>query len=316
MIKILVSFVGTNDAGKLNGKNDGAILTVLKNMKFDRVHLLWTSSYKNGINYDKISQYLINEIKKRKYCKDVTREYLNIEDVVDHNEIYPKLLDCLKRNFNNKKFKVTAAIASGTPSMQACWIIMAESGDFPMELIRSNEPELNKEPITKVKLGTALPKIIRLENENKRLKKSLYPSDKVKINIIECELKIGEKVIPLPPMQFCYYRYFITRVINDEGPLKIKGFNLPREFSQRILEFFTECYPEYDYNVSALKAKLSKFETISLNTFRSNISRMNSNLRKYLVDNYGPYLISYGGHKFQKEYSINIPKDCITIIEK
>lgn len=314
-INILVSFVGTNDAGELVGKSDGAILTVLKHRKFDRVYLLWTSSYKNGISYDKISKYLVDEIKKRGYCIEVYRNYLDINDVVDHNEIYPKLLDYLKSNFNSKNIKVTAAIASGTPSMQACWIIMAESGDFQMELIRSNEPELNKEPITKVKLSTALPRIIRLEKENKKLKNLIKPPDKVIMNFVECELKIGNIVIPFSPIQFCYYRYFLTRVKNDEGPLKITGYNLPREFTQRILEYYKECFPDFDYNVTSLKSKLSKAESISLSNFRSNISKMNAKLKEFIPINYKPYLINYGGRKFMKEYSIDIPKESIYFIE-
>lgn len=35
--KKFLSFVGSNDAGKLIGQNDGAILTALTNQKFDEV---------------------------------------------------------------------------------------------------------------------------------------------------------------------------------------------------------------------------------------------------------------------------------------
>lgn len=38
-MNILLSFIGTNDAGKLIDKNDGAILTALSNEKFDEVIL-------------------------------------------------------------------------------------------------------------------------------------------------------------------------------------------------------------------------------------------------------------------------------------
>jgi hypothetical protein len=42
--RVLLSFVGTNDAGKLTGDSDGAILTVFRERKFDEVHLLWNPS--------------------------------------------------------------------------------------------------------------------------------------------------------------------------------------------------------------------------------------------------------------------------------
>ncbi len=217
-LNVLISFVGTNDGGKLLNKKDGAILTVLKHRKFDKVYLLWTSSYKNEISYDKISDYLVQEIKKRKYCSEVVREYINIEDVTDHNEIYPKLLNFLKSKFKSKKIKVTAAIASGTPSMQACWIIMSESRDFPMELIRSNEPELNTEPITVVKLGTALPRIIRLKEENKMLKRAIKASNKITVNIGKCEINIKGIEIPFHQFSFVITGIFSKELITMRDP--------------------------------------------------------------------------------------------------
>lgn len=312
-INILISFVGTNDGGKLINKEDGAILTVLKHRKFDRVYLLWTSSQKNGISYDKISQYLVKEIKKRKYCNYVIREFIDINDVSDHNEIYPKLLKYLKNNFKSKNIKVTAAIASGTPSMQACWIIIAESGDFSMELIRSNEPELDREPITIVKLGTALPKIVRLERENKILRNSSKISNNVIVDMPKCEIRIGDVLVPFSPIQFCYYRYFLNRVINGEGPLIIKGQYMPSEFTQRIINFYKECYPDYDYNIITLKKKLSDMESMTVTNFRSNISKINSKIKEFVCFNYEPYLINAAGQKYQKKYSVFISKENIIL---
>ncbi len=314
-LNVLISFVGTNDGGKLLNKKDGAILTVLKHRKFDKVYLLWTSSYKNEISYDKISDYLVQEIKKRKYCSEVVREYINIEDVTDHNEIYPKLLNFLKSKFKSKKIKVTAAIASGTPSMQACWIIMSESRDFPMELIRSNEPELNTEPITVVKLGTALPRIIRLKEENKMLKRAIKASNKITVNIGKCEINIKGIEIPFSPIQFCYYRYFLERAYNDEGPLLMKGYNMPTEFSQRILDSYKECYTDYDYNIISLKKKLSMQESISTSNFRSNVSKVNSILKEVLQTNYEQFLIQSIGQRFKKQYCLFVPKENINFIK-
>lgn len=55
--------------------------------------------------------------------------------------------------------------------MQVCWILMAESGDFPVDLIRSNESKFGGQFVTPVKLGTGLPRIIRLQEEVKTLTK-------------------------------------------------------------------------------------------------------------------------------------------------
>ena len=47
--KILLSFVGSNDAGRLlkHSKGEGAIITALRNEGFDEVILLWNENNGN-----------------------------------------------------------------------------------------------------------------------------------------------------------------------------------------------------------------------------------------------------------------------------
>lgn len=312
---VLISFIGTNDAGALNNKNDGSVLTVLKNRKFDEATLLWTSYYKPEINYDFISRYVKNEIEKRGYVTKVRRYYFDLDDVVDHNEIFPKLLSHLRKNFNPEYVKVTAAIASGTPAMQACWILIAESGEFPLELIRSNEPETGKPAITRVKLGAHLPKIRMLQNENENLRKNLYPE--VIISIKKSEIHINGKLIKFSPLEFCYYRYFLTKITTDDGDLKVQGYSMPREFCERIIGYFEESYKPYDINIRALKKKLSEFENINVNNFRSTVSKLNKKIKKHpLPANLKLYYeITSTGPRFSKSYGLGIPKEKITLIK-
>ena len=56
--RILLSFVGNNDAGNLIGQKEGAIITALTNQKFDEVILLYNKSNSKAVHYDKISIYL------------------------------------------------------------------------------------------------------------------------------------------------------------------------------------------------------------------------------------------------------------------
>ncbi|MBN1634829.1 MAG: hypothetical protein JW917_11740 [Ignavibacteria bacterium] len=312
---VLISFIGTNDAGKLNYKNDGAVLTVLKNRKFDEVNLLWTSYYKPDINYDFISRYVKNEIENKKYAGKVRRHYFELDDVVDHNEIYPKLLSFLIKNFNPENVNITAAIASGTPAMQACWILIAESGEFPLELIRSNEPETGKPPISKVKLGAHLPKIKILQTENENLRRSLYPE--VVINISKSEIHINNNLIKFSPLEFCYYRYFLNKILKNDSDLKVQGYTMPREFCEMIIEYFEESYKPYDINIRALKKKLSLFENISVGNFRSTVSKLNKKIRKHpLPANLRLYYeITSTGPRFSKSYGLGIPKEKINLIK-
>lgn len=318
---ILLSFVGTNDAGGLYGKSDGAILTALeyyKKNKFDAIYLFWTSSKKQNIDYDKISQYIEYEISKRKLCREVKRVYFDINNVTDHNEIYPKLLNYLKLNLNSSSNRITAAIASGTPSIQACWILVAESGDFKLELIRSNEPEFGLPAVVTVKLDTSLPRIMRLQEENiklKRINKDLLPF--AKLSIVNSELYIGEIFIPLSPLQFCYYRYFLERIHKNEGDLKLKGYEMPREFCERIITFYEDSYKDHNLNIKDYKTKLSKFEYIQASIFRSHLSKLNSRIKKELNNSliYNYFKVHGIGSNQSKSYGINIPKEKIRLVK-
>ena len=318
---IFLSFTGTNDAGKLSGNRDGAILTALsyyKKKRFDTVYLLWTSSKKEGIDYDKISQYVKEEILRRKICRNVKRVYLDINNVTDHNEIYPKLLRFLRANIDTSASIATAAIASGTPSIQACWILIAESGDFMLNLIRSNEPEYGLPTVVSVKLDTSLPRILRLQEENYKLNKinkDLLPF--AEMNTERSELMIDNTLIPLSPMQFCYYRYFLERVLNNEGDLKLKGYSMPREFCERIIDFYEDSYKEHDLNVKEYKNKLSKFEYIDAATFRSNVSKLNSRLKTEINNPliFGYFTVQSTGANQSKSYGISIPREKISLTQ-
>ena len=55
---ILLSFIGSNDAGKLLNSSDGAILTALTNQKFDEAILFWNKGNVKNITYEEIADYL------------------------------------------------------------------------------------------------------------------------------------------------------------------------------------------------------------------------------------------------------------------
>lgn len=305
--KIFISFIGTNDAGKLNGKPDGAILTALKALKkADEVYLLWSPSdtFKN------ISAYLKKEIIKRKLSHKVNSIPFDLDDVTDHNEIYPKLLDFCKVNLPVNP-EIIAAIASGTPAMQVCWILMAESGDFRLKLIRSNEPKFGKPPVTEIKLGTGLPKIIRLESENKDLKK-LLPI--VNLNIPKGELKIGSVPVKLSPVQFAYYRYFIERAKEEKEYERFGNTaDTPKSFLKKIIEFHKESFPDAYMNIKVSENILEKGYGADIRTFRANISKLNNKIKTAMVS-YNYYIIETEGSRFRTCYGISLPPEKINII--
>jgi hypothetical protein len=312
-MNILISFIGSNDAGKLLAKNDGAILTLLKAGKFDEVNLIWTKTENEKFDGYKIAKYLQKEIKSRKHCVSVILNMLELEDVTDHNEIYPKLLELCRDKFEKriKTIKLTAAISSGTPSMQVCWILMAESGDFPLKIIRVNEPKFKKKPFEVVKLGTGLPRIKRLEEEISSMK------PEVVMTIKHPSLRIDNNEIILGPLEFCYYRYFLTKAISGEKYMNVSGFELPIEFLKCIIDYFNKSFPNLDQDIKQYKTMLEKGENLISDRFLPNRSKINKKIRSALNnESRSRYAeIESGGMKNAKTYGINLPKEKIKIIK-
>jgi hypothetical protein len=313
-IRILLSFVGTNDKGKSAGDLDGAVLTVFKRRSFDEVHLLWNPSDKG--DFQEIAKYVRDEILERGYCNSVTLHRFDCENVTDHDEIYPKLFSLCASLKPSSTRKFTAAIASGTPAMQVCWILMAESGDLPLELIRSNEPRFGKALVTPVKLGTGLPRILRLEEENRQLReenRDLLPV--LEIRVRNGSIRVGDVSIELAPVEFSYYRYFAERAMAGEEPERFSGIDVPDKFLKTILQYHEESFPESDLFRAELKSMLKNGRCLSMGTFRANVSKANTRIRKSLNK---PSLIKFfeiavEGKRHAKMYGIRAPSETIVI---
>ncbi|MBX2990114.1 MAG: hypothetical protein KF749_02990 [Bacteroidetes bacterium] len=281
--RVLLSFVGTNDAGKLKGDSDGAILTIFKKRQFEEVHLIWNTSEAKNLSFEHIAKYVRDEIVNRGHCDTVKLHRFDCDDVTDHNEIYPKLLAFCNSLGPAESKKFTAAIASGTPAMQVCWILMAESGDFPLELIRSNEPRFGKAPVTPIRLGTGLPRIIRLEQENEFLKKEkldLVPE--LKIEVSKGRVLVGGIEIRFSPIEFSYYRYFAERDRNAQEFERFSGIAVPRHFLEKVVTFHRESFPESELFRDKLERMLSARNDLSVGTFRANIVKLNTKIKNAL----------------------------------
>src|SRR5690606_27210426 len=118
----------------------------------------WNYSDSKEYDYEVISSYLKNEVKKRNLAKKVEIVKLPIKDVTDHNHIYSILKEFSDRLDKTERNKYTAAISSGTPAMQVCWILLSESGDFSdtnrLRLIKVKDPKFGKSENITVKIDT------------------------------------------------------------------------------------------------------------------------------------------------------------------
>lgn len=312
--KILLSFVGSNDAGA-EEKKDGAILTALKNEKFDEIILIWNKS--GNFDFEKITKNLVVVIKKRKLAKTVNSIEFDLKDVTDHNEIYKRLKDFTDTLDKSNEFSYTASISSGTPAMQVCWILLAESGDFSednkLRLIRVLDPRYTKSKNAEVKLDTTLPKIIKLKNENISLKKDLIPP-----LIIEVEkgiIKVGDTIIDFSPIEFSYYRYFAERAKEGLGLEKFSDLFIPNHFLEKVYHYHSISFPVLDLNrIEYERAKKSGTQFL-MSTFRGNITKINNKIKQALdnqtlIEN---FQISSEGKRGAKFYGIKVSGDKIII---
>lgn len=316
MKKILLSFVGTNDAGKLIGPKDGAILTALNNERYDKVILLWNDAKIGEITYSEVVQYLSQEIVKKKV--KVEDHCFEITDVTDHNIIYKVLKDYTDKLEDKKSISYTAAISSGTPAMQVCWILLAESGDFsvsnPLKLIKVKDPKFGTSQNIPVKLSTSLPRIIGLKNQIESLKADLIPS--AIINVNHGMLKIGDIDVDLSPIEFCYYRYFAKRVLDKYEAEKFSGITVPLKFMELIYHYHQESFPDLDLNREDLRKMIKNKNELGIQTFRGNISKVNKKIKEALnnITLIEQFQISITGKRGAKFYGVKCDVSKIKII--
>lgn len=306
---ILISFIGSNDLGRLEENRDGAILTALTNENFDEAIFLYNKSNSSFIDYEKIADYLLLETKKRKLVKKAECFELPIKDVTDHNHIYKLLKEFTDKLEKNENIKYTAAISSGTPAMQVCWILLAESGDFSnsyqLSLIKIKDPKFGKSSNIEVKIDTSLPKILRLKEENESLKKDLMP--RIFVDVKKGKVEIGNKLINLAPIEFCYYRYFAEKVKEKKESEYFGGLFVPLEFLEKIFYYHEESFPGLDINREEIRKMIKNKTELSITTFRGNISKVNKKLsesikNKAVLNN---CIIKVEGRRGAKFYGIN-----------
>jgi len=280
--KTLLSFVGSNDAGKLlKDKNfDGAIITALQNEPFDEVILLWNENNLSIPTYSKIVTYLKKEITQLGLARKVSDKKMDISDVTNHNLIYSSLKEFTDQLKKDETIKYTASVTSGTPAMQVCWILLGESGEFsekyPLRLIQVKDPKFGKSVNIEVKLGTTLPKIISLKEEVEILKKDLLPTATIDLN--RGELKIGNTFVKLSPIEFCYYRYFAERIIDGLGDEKFSGISVSLEFMKKIFQYHEESFEASELSRLGLGKMINKKLELGITTFRGNVSKANKKI--------------------------------------
>lgn len=308
----LFSFVGVTDLNLLDQQR-GPILTAVDGLKPKNVILIATTGV--GVRYDLVSaaSKLQRMIKSNSPITKVSIVTMDIDDPTDHNEIYPKLRE-LVSIYATKHARLLAAISSGTPSMQVCWVLLAESGEVKLSLYRTTEAELTKTPVREVRLDASLPRIIALEEENATLKAIAIPA--VEMAVKKGLVTIGTTVIDFSPLQFAYYRFFLERLAScgptDEPRFRVSGMFTEELFAQKILAFKRESFP----NASDSDGTYGKRNEpmIPAEQFRSNLTKLNRKLQQALGDTLASYYcIEADGPRQAKTYGMRLDKSKVRI---
>lgn len=301
----LISFVGTNDQGKDPNKGEGAILAVFEERKFDKVYLLWVNTKKQQIDFHEIAGNVQHKLLGRRLCKEVEVKQFDCKNVVDHNEIYQSLLKFSAELPTG--YDYTAAISSGTPQMQACWLLLAESGDFQLRLIRTNEKKFGGKRVEPVQLNSTLPRIYSLRNEIKQRDneiQELIPN--LKIDTSTGIVRVGETIIKLAPAEFSHYCVLAKHALDGDEAFHFDEEDIPQEIVTEAFQYYKQAFKHlYDNLIkSELDAKINN--PISVKTWRSFISRINtafknSQLNSNIIKH---YQVSIDGKRNSTLYSI------------
>lgn len=316
--KILLTFVGTNDSAGLSGKGEGAIITAIKNEKFDELILLCNDRVIDNYTFKDVAAYIGETAQRKKLVKKVTILDVPLKDVTDHNEIYLRLREIVNRLPKNRETIYTAAISSGTPAMQVCWILLAESGDFsieyPLRLIKVKDPKFGISGNIEVKLDSSLPRIMRLEKEVTQLKSELLPV--AIIDIKKGILIIDGQQVDLTPMEFCYYRYFAEKKHEGTAAVRIGGIETPEEFPRFIYNYHEETFPALDLLREDLRKTVRAGQGMAISTFRGNITKLNRKITEVFfeetIQNY--FTVSAEGKRGAKFYTIKAPPEKLKIL--
>ncbi|MFH2026865.1 MAG: sigma-54 dependent transcriptional regulator [bacterium] len=193
MTKVLLSMIGSNDCSV---EKPGAILSILKEIRFDKVYLLY--------NHDK---YLKAASDIFKYCQkyhpeiQIVYKSTPIENPTDYNTVYPAMYasvqDIVRENVNAK---FTVSITSGTPTMHACWIFLQQGGVIHAKLIQIqretgiSEVNFNLDDFPEIKqIDQIKVELTKLSRENRLLKNRKLAYDNI---IGECPeiLQLKEQI--------------------------------------------------------------------------------------------------------------------------
>jgi len=139
MMDVLLTFTGFHDPyfkGLIDQEEQpGPILSLLTTRSFDHIFLFDTP------NTQRVTAEIKEAITKIHHGSEVHVLQINLSDPTNYEEIFGGLRTHLHRileEFTAARFFV--AVASGTPHMHACWVLLTASGEIPARILHVRPP--------------------------------------------------------------------------------------------------------------------------------------------------------------------------------
>ncbi len=139
MTDVLLTFTGFHDpySKGLVGQEEqlGPILSLVSARTFERVVLFATPNTEDRTTETKA------EIEKRGSGVEVEIRNVSLEDPTDYAAIFRALRRHIRELAEeHPEASFSIAVASGTPQMHACWVLLAASGEIPAKLLHVRPP--------------------------------------------------------------------------------------------------------------------------------------------------------------------------------
>jgi len=185
MMDVLMTFTGFHDPyfkGLVDQEEQpGPILSLLSTRSFDHIFLFDTPTTR------KVTEETKETISRLYPASKVHVLEINLSDPTSYQDIFRGLrvhLHKIIEEFSSSRFFV--AVASGTPHMHACWVLLAASGEIPAHILHVRPPHFvtNERPlVSEVDLSSRDFPTVRFQDKLIKVEESEIDVESVRVQL-------------------------------------------------------------------------------------------------------------------------------------
>jgi len=185
MMDVLLTFTGFHDPyfkGLVDQEEQpGPILSLLTTRSFNHIFLFDTPTTR------KVTEETEETISKLYPGSEVHVLEMNLSDPTNYQEIFRGLRGHLHKIIEGRaSARFFVAVASGTPHMHACWVLLAASGEIPAHILHVRPPHfVTKERplVSEVNLSSRDFPTVRFQDKLIKFEESQIDVDSVRVQL-------------------------------------------------------------------------------------------------------------------------------------